>query len=482
MSKRRRKLRSQKMEQLPVPPAPVLAAPAPVPELAVSSPVTHAEVKVKMAEPEESKVVESVRTSHLLLVGVCFALLVALTFAEQNDASRAREDLHAIRSVVNDWRDHPYWLDDQLEKRFSGQELAQQGVTAKSKLTLKASGPNWTLDGLSDEQSKFISGRDNVRFTAPKTLGEFRRVWDSSVNKLSILKITNFSSSVQVEYSVSSIHYSGHRSQETEQLSGQVGGVPPAGPTKVVTFGVQRVQGIGHKKGEGGATNHFPGRGYLGGGIEIEPKREDLIRGDEDGYLGVHWPVDYTRETIDLQEIMVFTLGLKKPQGEFKNSFPDLHRITENYQDLPLEKIDVILASEAQRTAEKVDILGVKLSIPAIRDWGVWIALVLTIHFTLHLSALVRELKAGKVVKRASWMGVYGSHFTRGFVLASVSVLPVVTGCVLVHGNRNFDWNTFWTWGTLFSLTALGIRLLVSCSIMSVYHLIVLWRGRQVVA
>src|SRR5262249_2093762 len=117
----------------------------------------------------------------------------------------------------------------------------------------------------------------------------------------------------------------------------------------------------------------------------------------------VNWEIGVGQQQVNLQTIINDNFVRSWRKGNFKYSFSDLQQVTANYQDLPFDKINAILSSEAKRSAEKLEVIGVKFPVSSLKDWGAWIVLAACGLFLIHLAALSAELRSGKEVKMGTW-------------------------------------------------------------------------------
>jgi hypothetical protein len=185
----------------------------------------------------------------------------------------------------------------------------------------------------------------------------------------------------------------------------------------------------------------------------------------------IEWLAYCELKYVHLQDVVVDYFNLPYSRANFDTAFRDLNQLTTNFQELPFEKIEAIVSGEAKRAAEKLDVLGVKFPLSALRTWGAAIVLLMSTLFLIHISALAQELKCGKVAAVGAWMGLYSTLASRVISLASITLLPLATALFIAKPFAIEEQEItakFFTWAAL-SL------LLVSCG-MSARHLIFIWR------
>jgi hypothetical protein len=103
------------------------------------------------------------------------------------------------------------------------------------------------------------------------------------------------------------------------------------------------------------------------------------------------------RVQVDLQRafiehVQAKGLAVNWQTGQFKESFRNLDELTQNYQDISFANIEKILESEAARSGERLEVLGVKLPVNALRTWGVVIVLAVQLYFFLHIREFGKRL------------------------------------------------------------------------------------------
>jgi hypothetical protein len=130
----------------------------------------------------------------------------------------------------------------------------------------------------------------------------------------------------------------------------------------------------------------------------------------------------------DLQQWLIKSFDLPGPAGTFSDSFPELDRVTRNYQELALEKARAILEAELARGGERIEFLGMKLPETLMATWGGVVILMLQLYLWLHLRAVRGVRRTSKWVRNeVAWIGIYSDIFARGTTLATVFLLPFGT-------------------------------------------------------
>jgi hypothetical protein len=422
---------------------------------------------------EPSVVIDNVRTTHYLLIGVCLALLVAATFEIRSDADRVLTEFRDLQQVIAAWAKNPAWLDDRLRRQFETHDRVRRVKTATSNLLLETDGQGWTLADLTPAQLSLFrkqsdganAAAERVILPAPVTLAEFQRIWDQFETPVAVRFITAADTKADVSQEDSSIHFGNQiTAQQSEQLeeAGEKAEVAAIVRLKFPRLDAERPRVVDGVRPAAAVYD-------LTGTAKAPLAEEDKLTDDHARYWVVRWRITTGKEDVSLQAAIDDQFGKVWRKGPFKSSFGDLQQFTANYQDLPLEKIDAILAGEAKRSAEKFDVVGVKIPLSSLKDWGSWILLGICGLLFIHLSAFAVELHAGKTAKMGSWIGLYPSPLSRATVLASFVALPLLTAAVL--GARTLaSWERGW-WLACAALLALFV-----CGLACSLRLVRIWR------
>jgi hypothetical protein len=160
------------------------------------------------------------------------------------------------------------------------------------------------------------------------------------------------------------------------------------------------------------------------------------------GYVIV--PVsDYKRLPIRPQQNLLEHLASKRVQvnwrfGSFAYAFPELNRLTADYQDLQLDKIQAILRAQKLTSGESIEIVGIKLAVESVRSGGALLILGVQLYFLLHLKEFVRRIVPESEAWDAAWIGLYPGALAVGAFWFSAFLLP--TAAVFVLCIPMMDW------------------------------------------
>ena len=136
----------------------------------------------------------------------------------------------------------------------------------------------------------------------------------------------------------------------------------------------------------------------------------------------------------DLQQWLIKAFDLPGPAGTFSDSFPELDRVTRDYQELTLEKARAILEAELARGGERIEFLGMKLPGTLMATWGGVVILMLQLYFWLHLRVVRGVGRTSKeLMNEVAWIGIYSDIFARVITLATILLLPLgTTVCAVI--------------------------------------------------
>ncbi len=134
-------------------------------------------------------------------------------------------------------------------------------------------------------------------------------------------------------------------------------------------------------------------------------------------------PVDLQKGFIEHAQVK--GLAVKWRTGQFKESFRDLDELTQNYQEISFAKIEKILEGEAARSGERLEILGIKLPVNALRSWGVVIVLAIQLYFFLHIREFKNRLSVDNEAWGVAWVALYPGILEGLVFLLSALFLPI---------------------------------------------------------
>jgi hypothetical protein len=135
-------------------------------------------------------------------------------------------------------------------------------------------------------------------------------------------------------------------------------------------------------------------------------------------------PVDFQKGLIEHAQAKGLAVNWRT--GQFKESFRDLDQLTQNYQDISFTNIEKILESEAARSGERLEVLGIKLPVDALRTWGVVIVLAIQLYFFLHIREFGKRLSIDNEAWGVAWVALYPGILESLVFLLSALLLPIV--------------------------------------------------------
>ena len=177
-------------------------------------------------------------------------------------------------------------------------------------------------------------------------------------------------------------------------------------------------------------------------------------------------PVKYTRVHFPGRDSLIKLASQNNKPWEWRNygfeeSFPQLAEITKDYQNLDLESIRHVLASEAKRSGESFEALGIKFPANGTARWGSVLVLGVLAYFWIHLHEISPKLKDTDPGWDVAWIGVYSSAYAVIGILVTLCILPATAAAFLAHRAYKIDRFTqgMWAWVILcgIAIESLGI-------------------------
>jgi hypothetical protein len=436
--------------------------------------------------------VEHLRTIHFSLIALSLAALVLALSPNPDEIKKARQQINAIGEVARTWKSE--WLEEAAEQAIDnykkeldptdstirdirdfagGSVLTTLGTNAAtiqlqrgkpSTCAVQFATPNWIIVGpvrsyfldqsgppppasqdiFGSEPKPLLQDRiSSIRrtsLTAPKTLDQFKSLWNMLNEKSGILSPIRLSMDVYTDAGLveTSLVNSG-KLQWTR--------VAPDTLATMCVFNFElRSLRDSVKNGLPGSSNGFA---YF----FAEPFG-----------LSEFTPVNLSNQiTFTPQNGLMQDFGSWKPVGgSFEHSFPELNKITKNYQTLEIDKFDAILEAEQNRTGESFEAFGVKFPAEATTRWGILVILAVQLYFWVHLQELSRKLAPDDPGWEVAFIGMYHSLPSRLVYTFSALALPI--GAVTALGIRglfvgSFHW-LYWLLlasGIILSMTLAGL-------------------------
>ena len=155
------------------------------------------------------------------------------------------------------------------------------------------------------------------------------------------------------------------------------------------------------------------------------------------------------------------------PLGNYETSFADLSEVTGNFENLPIKDVVNVIRAEKNRTAERVEILGVQIPGRKIRLLGSLAAIVIQLYFLLYLHALGKSLRNQDDTFFPYWLPLFDGWLPRlSFVLVFLLPTPIILLFLSVNSDLNLN--------TFLGLTATAVSLLLAWKSIRVFNSI--WR------
>jgi hypothetical protein len=200
------------------------------------------------------------------------------------------------------------------------------------------------------------------------------------------------------------------------------------------------------------------------GGLFLTAEAEDVPPKDKQGKMKSYLLLRFSEDRKDksnpaprIQRLELQTkLRGKVPKahwrnGSFKTSFPSLAKVTEQYRDLPFQKIRDIIDGEISRSGENVEAFGLKIPAGALRQWGTLLILALQLYFSRHLRFMRRAHVPAIKESKSAWIGLYDDRLSRYGTILSTVALPSTACMILVglSGVRDFETSQLSWWSCL---------------------------------
>jgi hypothetical protein len=439
-----------------------------------------------MANSNSSEIIIHLRTVHFFLVVACILVLISVLASPSSDVKTAHDQLQKVLSISNNWNTWTRQFSEEQIERLR-QYYPTWPNTAVSEFSIpleesmRAGVPQgaagmlprwWTItplyspvylyfmvdvpDGL-PQRHEILShgylkdyglniipgGLEAVGSPMMDTLDQFRRLWHSS-NTIQAFIVTEFS---KVMYIVANGHVRAELRWDIKPKTVREG----EGPLYLERRGV-------------GQTNK--GKSCY---LEIERLFQSQwstqfntffcawipYKEPEEAFVLLANGRDYA-VSANLPGWSAKPFDLSMAGRTFEEQFSALHRVTKDYQELELRKVERILGAELQRSGDRVEFLGLKFPERLISTWGLVIIVAIQLYFYLHLRTFLSRLTPRDLGLDLAWIGLYPDSFARVTSLFSVSVLPLGVISYLTYKVIQSGWSqwvlgllVFWVLGLL---------------------------------
>jgi hypothetical protein len=415
--------------------------------------------------------VEHLRTVHFSLIALSLAAVVLALSPNPDEIKKAREQINAIEELVRVWdqrwiqkaaentvADKPKERDPRgvVERDFfngfvpypeDANALKLTGTDSNSNQQVKTfkfqfTTPNWIIDGpardplyqtlpLSEDRMTMAY---ELLLSAPTTLAEFQNLWDTLNKKHIVRSPTVLSKNMCVSAKIVMV------CKDTGTIEWVRFAPRALQATRTLEFELRLVR----ENVKQPMLSTSLGYGYFLGTGNVSLILPAAAEAKIDFYP---------------QEGLIQHFAKGKPLGgSFEHSFPELNKITKNYQTLELDKFDPIFEAEQNRTGESFEAFGIKFPAEATTRWGILVILGVQLYFWIHLHELARKLLPTDQGWEVAFIGMYPSLPSKVVYTFSALVLPV--GAIAALGIRglyvgSFRW-LYWLlliMGITFSVT-----------------------------
>ena len=99
--------------------------------------------------------------------------------------------------------------------------------------------------------------------------------------------------------------------------------------------------------------------------------------------------------------------------GSFALNFIELDELTKGYQDIPIDKIKIILGKELERSSGTVSAFGLSIPFSVVSKFGVLAIIVVQSYFLLYIAYLYSNFDNNKNLQlEVPWVFMHGSFFS----------------------------------------------------------------------
>src|SRR5260370_27483656 len=394
--------------------------------------------------------VEHLRTVHFTLIAVCVALFLLSLAHTKTEAETAHKQIVQIAQFLHTF--NRSWINDDIRMRFPPNQLSLlHGVnfltttsdtdigTIEARLKLSENvilrvpdsfeswKPEvWRDNGIDAFVTEIEPGRPG---SEKRTLKQFRTLWDMFNGAY-----------VQVPATLSTNAYIGedtgylHKRKVPVRLEKQA----PASEgsyafhlyvfrPEVREFILQNQPVFDYKSYEI----------YYGGSVPVEKHFSGtpaVVREIADVWIPVKESV---KREYDAQSVLILHANKQWDwkYGSFDASFRELNEVTKDYQDIDLNTIERIVRSDAQRTGESFEALGMKLSAEQSLQWGLPVILVTSLYFSPHPLELSPPQRGNRSGWDVAWMVLYSVCYASTLMFVTALLLHrLVVGMLWIRG------------------------------------------------
>lgn len=392
--------------------------------------------------------VTKIQLVFLTIVFVGFAADVSL---DKSSLDLAREQLASIKDATLKWNEN--WLTEAAGKKvqwvehappqgfkFTFEPNSQLGIVELPPRALQIRPLPNALDVLSHGYGTPTASVMEPAIAAPKSLSEFWNVWDALREKISIYTEFEPIDIPPVAHGISGKTFS------------KVSSILPGDPSLQAAYR------------------------HTGSLRQIHPSDQEFFKKFAPTHRVIaKWPdgpgriyiflKSRSKLNLDGQEALIAQHGSKWHLGAANDVFKDLHSISANFADLPLEKIGLILESEAKRYGERLSLLGVSLPTGQLAVWSLLLVTIVYLYFLIILRGLARHSQKESEILVYPWIGVLPGRVPLFAALASLCLFPAAFGvakCFAIYRLANS------TMSLRIGLTAAAVVLVSSTIVVAI--------------
>ena len=295
------------------------------------------------------------RMIHFMLMVVCIGLLVTPLLDTSEEIKKASQHIEEISKAKDKWDKN--WLAEYTTQVIKESKYSEHVLDFP--IVIEVEAPNWgrPVRKLEPDKWLIVQSKEHrcevvtISAEPPKNLTQFRDLWNclrgekrviipTGVSKGKLLRVFRFGDQLMVK---------GYKWKEISDRSGLRTGslrLRPSSQEQVDSWREHFGENLNFQYVFALDQRHFI----------------PVLSYDQLSFDGQAAFLDYLHN----QELQVRWL-----RGTFESSFRELQGITQNYQDIDLEKLGPILDSEKRRAGESLEFIGLKLPAFVLMTWGV---------------------------------------------------------------------------------------------------------------
>jgi hypothetical protein len=368
--------------------------------------------------------------AHLNKIQLVFLTIVFVGFAadvtlDKSSLDTARDQLAGIKDIAVKW--NPNWLMEAAAKKVHSlpsvepERFTMTVLSTRQLALIELPRGEFKIQPLPEKLNAAIisdyrnSGEQRVSIGTPTTLSGFWTLWDVLMEKIPIY--TEFKPIDELP--IAHIIRFGEWERSDRQFS----------TVLRVERGDTPVQPVYRLNGHLSEINPSWDLGDLKKWQPTHTMKVELVV-DRDVVSVTSYMKARSTVALDGQQSLVAEHGFNWHFGSAKDVFKDLYAISANFADLPLDKISLILDSEASRYGERLFILGVNLPAGQLAVWSLLLTTIVYVYFLVMLLGVARYFEKNPQAVAYPWIALLPGRISLFASLVSLCLFPAVFGVV----------------------------------------------------